>query len=690
LLLQLLQALDYLHHRSVIHRDLKPANVLVDGNNTVKVLDFGLALATDIVRQQQDKRSISGTLAYIAPEVLIGNPVSRASDMYAFGVIMYEVLKGDHPYDRSDTNKLIFGIVNEIPDTSEFDAPLASLLNRLLAKDPDDRFTDIRLVIERLCEAVGITPPTETLAIRESYLQASAFVGRDEEITELENLLQALTTTGAIRLIAGESGVGKSRLLNELRVRALVENINVVRGQAVSEGSAPFKIWRDVLRFILLYTEIDDREARILKYIMPRIDDVLGYEVGDVPQELRPQTLQLQLIEIISNLLKRQSKPIVLMLEDLHWADQASIELIVTLSRNISEYPVLLLGSYRSDEMPDLPQRISSAPIMTLSRLTAEEITQLSSRMLGNVTLNDEITAFLQRETAGNIFFVIEILRLWAQEAGDLRTIAQSPIPDTLVAGGILAVLRQRVERLDTDAQQVLMYAAVFGREIDQIVLEAIDAEANIDDWLQDASAVAIIEVVDDRWRFVHDKLREYLLHELQQDTTQWRKHHRIVAEALETRYANDDLYIPSIAYHYHEARIANKAVIYLEQAGELVRASDYQQSVNYLEALLSYDDILASYPKMQRAKFHAMLSTEHHLLGNSETAEYHLLQFLHHSDTPTIPTNNIQAGLSILRQVGQQTLHRLLPTVFVGTQNRSDFSHHMYIALMNSASVYT
>lgn len=135
LLRQMLEALAYLHGRHILHRDLKPANVFVS-HDQVKLVDFGLAVDREVAGQP-----LQGTAAYMAPELLKGNPPSEASDLYACGVIAYECLAGRHPFDTSNMNNLLLGVLYQGPDTSSLalERPLQDFLSALLAIDPPQR-----------------------------------------------------------------------------------------------------------------------------------------------------------------------------------------------------------------------------------------------------------------------------------------------------------------------------------------------------------------------------------------------------------------------------------------------------------------------------------------------------------------------------------------------------------------------
>jgi serine/threonine protein kinase len=180
LLLQLLTTLIYVHRCGIIHRDLKPGNVLVDSQGNVKVLDFGLALTPGTAPLP------SGTLAYMAPELLQGGTATVASDLYAVGLMAYELLAGWHPFHH-ETN-LPLAILQQEPDFSLLAlAPaVQAVVQRLLAKEPTARYASAAETLEALCTAVHLPLPPESRATRESFLQAAPFIGRSAELARLE------------------------------------------------------------------------------------------------------------------------------------------------------------------------------------------------------------------------------------------------------------------------------------------------------------------------------------------------------------------------------------------------------------------------------------------------------------------------------------------------------------------------
>ncbi len=584
LIIQMLEALEYLHRREIIHHDLKPSNVLVDREGNVKVLDFGVALLS----QRQNKATTSGTLGYAAPEFLQGARPSVASDLYAIGILTYEVAVGHHPFDIDNLRHLLYQIANEMPDFSALDnAALVAVISKLLAKIPAERYPNARAAIRDLYAALDEPIPTEPVAIRESFLQAAQFVGREAEFSVLrEALTRASDGEGSAWLIGGESGVGKSRLLDELRIQALVEGALVLRGQGIAEGGLSFQLWRDAVRRLSLQTNLTDSAASILKPLVPDIDRLLGREVRDLPP-VDAQSLQLRLLSVIEAMFRDQGQLIVVLLEDLQWAVDSLI-LLRRLAEMASASKLLIIGTYRDDERPTLPDELPTLHHLKLERLAPASIEQLSVSMLGETGTAPGLVDLLTRETEGNVFFIVEVMRTLAEDAGQLADIGQKSLPERVFAGGMQTVIQRRLDTVPEAARPLMTVAAVVGRELDLPVLRVIEPTLNLDDWLQQVATV--IEVRDNRYRFAHDKLREALLTSLPADER--KQTHQQIAQAIENAYPDSPEQYAALAYHWSRAQDIAKTIHYARLAGqEALRSGSFREAIQFFEQAVALSD---------------------------------------------------------------------------------------------------
>ncbi|MFN8528152.1 MAG: AAA family ATPase [Anaerolineae bacterium] len=607
LAVQLLRALAYLHRHGIIHRDLKPSNVMITGGQ-VKVLDFGLA----VVREElPEEAGFAGSIAYAAPEVIEGggSRASIASDLYAVGVMLYETIVGETPF-RSAGNRyaLMIKIINTEPDfTPLVEHPLGAIVGRLLSKSPDDRYASAEEVIVELCAAANVPEPVETSAVRESFLQAARFVGREAEFAQLRAALSAACTgKGSAWLIGGESGVGKSRFIDELRTQALIEGAFVLRGQAISEGGLPYQLWRDVLRLLVLHVELSNYAASVLKPLVPDIERLLEREVGETPQ-IEAQSLRVRLLTVIESLFSQSTRPLVLILEDLHWADENSLNLLQRLSVLAEFLPLLIVGTYRDDERPVLSADLPRFTLLKLQRLSDDAIQQLSLSMLGAAGAAPEVLRLLRRETEGNVFFLVEVVRALAEEVGQLAAVGAQPLPAQVFAGGIQSVIRRRLERVPVAARELMTLAALSGREFDLPMLRALMPTVNLEDWLQQVAVVT--EVRDDTCRFAHDKLREGIVVAVPPSDRPLL--HRQIALALETAYPDTPAQYPALAYHWSEAGDRAKTIRYAILAGEeALRSGSYREAIRLLEQAQA----LTSVATLTRAE----LSRLHYLIGSA------------------------------------------------------------------------
>src|SRR5262245_44078600 len=269
---EIAEALDAAHKRLVVHRDLKPANVMLTGDEHIKVMDFGLAARLSRTDGQAATITIDlsepvrGTPAYMAPEQIRGEPADRRSDIFAFGILLYEVVSGANPFHRGSVNATLAAILGDPVATLHDRLPaippaLEALLLRLLAKDPAARpqsFADVRSSLRRLSVDVS---PSGTIApqavLDQRSIEAGApLVGRDSERAQLfEGLRQALSGRGSFILLLRDAGIGKTRLADETLAAARRFGAQTLVGRCYEQEDTPA---------LIPYIEILEEASRLM------------------------------------------------------------------------------------------------------------------------------------------------------------------------------------------------------------------------------------------------------------------------------------------------------------------------------------------------------------------------------------------------------------------------------------------
>ncbi len=695
LLAQMVRAVAYLHRRGIYHRDLKPENVLVT-NGVVKILDFGLASERD---QLEATAEISGTVGYLAPEVLRGELTTHASDYFAVGIMIFETLAGRPFYPDYDFSRIYQHILSYESVISESDMPLelAELVHALTHKNPAQRLDDPAEIIRYLAPFSPTKKLSiETTATRESFLQAAGFVGRDDETSQLNYAMgMASAERGSSWLIGGESGVGKSRLVNEVRVRAMVEGAIVLQGQATEDSQGlPYELWREIVSQLVLLHDPDDLTAGVLKSIVPDIENLLGRKIPNPPQ-LDGSAARQRIHSTVTNLFDLKDDWVLLILEDLQW-DENSLDILVQLNRVVHNYNLMILATFRSDEAPDLPDMMGSMSLIQLQRFSQEEMSNLSLQMLGPIAESKKLQEVLESETEGNAFFLIELVRELAEITGGLSEISAASLPEKLLPKGIATIIERRLDRVPQDARSLLKYAAINGRQPNTKVLERISQSINLPyslpEWLSLCSDAAVLETFNGEWRFTHDKIREGIVFGLNDEETV--SFHQQVAEAILETYPNDDSQAAALSHHWRKAGNIEMERIYVGRAGEFARsrflnrdAIDYysraieltpkDQPVDMFDLLLSKEDIqnlLADRPEqeisIQRlnelAEFINSLggpdvANEARLrLGRYQIAKGHFQQAITTSQEilSTNPDQGSAVQIEALRQLGEANMH--------------------------------
>ncbi|MBX3084113.1 MAG: tetratricopeptide repeat protein [Anaerolineae bacterium] len=650
-LIQLLYALAYLHRRDMVHRDLKPENVLVQ-DGQVKVLDFGLSAAAGQLGVT------SGTLPYMSPEVLRGEEVSPASDLYAVGVIAYEMFAGRLPFEDQWIDRMLENILDSTPNLDNLGTNhyLNEVIGKLLSKAPEDRYPDAVSTIHAFSDVIGQPVPPENRAIRESFLQAAHFVGREVEMNLLTSALnEALQGSGGAWLIGGESGVGKSRLLNEIATLALIQGALVLRGQGVQEGARPYEIWLDSLRHLAVSTTLGDDEAGILKNVVPEIDALLDRSVPETPFA-EPGEQAGKLFLTLMHMLRRQSQPIVIIFEDMQWIGAESLTLLREIVSLTPDLPMMIIGSYRADESPQLRDALPDMRFLLLSRLSDVEIRQMSEAMLGEVGRQPEVIDLLERETEGNAFFLVEVTRALAEEAGQLSKIGKSTLPAHVFAGGMQRIIKRRLAQVPAEAWPLLRQSAVIGRAIDLDLLAQLEQPYNLQQWVTECANAAVLEVQNGQWRFAHDKLREGVLDVLH-DTLR-RELHRNAAQALERLHPDSLQQAASLAYHWGMAGNLAKEYRFARAAGLQSRlVSNFAEALAHFQRALDLCETVQQpeQAQLERAQIVESLGSVYFWMGEFKQARGHFELSLtlaqEKDDKPLVGRSLFGIGDALLQQ---------------------------------------
>ena len=541
---QVCRGLDFAHSQGIVHRDLKPGNVWLAADGTAKIGDFGLAVMIDRSRLTQEGMMV-GTVSYMPPEQAVGGEVTERADLYSLGAMLYEMVTGRPPFLGDDSVGIIGQHINTPPVAPTWHnpscpRPLEALILRLLSKDPAERpasAADVLAALEGIdLSAGGEAPDGSKEANVLDSLAGGVFVGRQREMGELKVALEdALSGRGRMVTLVGEPGIGKTRTATELATYAGLRGAQVLWGRCYEEhGVPPYWPWVQAIRSYVREHEPEQLRsemgtgaadiadiAEIVSDVRERIPDLKPSPALDDPEQAR-----FRLFDSITAFLKGASRtqPIVLVLDDLHWADKPSPMLLQFLVRELAGARLLLVGTYRDVELSrqhplaetlgELTRESGSGfQRVVLRGLTAEDVGRFIEVTSGTPAPRGLVDA-VHSQTEGNPLFVTEVVRLLAQE-GELAP-RPAPVqgrPSTERAGvteslrqdsgqawtvripeGVREVIGRRLNRLSERCNDTLTVAAVIGREFELRQLARL-----IDDISDDRLLVVLEEALSAR-----------------------------------------------------------------------------------------------------------------------------------------------------------------------------------------------
>jgi serine/threonine protein kinase/class 3 adenylate cyclase len=618
--LQLSGALAHAHERGIVHRDVKPGNIWLAQDGTVKLGDFGLAVSVDRTRLTQEGMMV-GTVAYMAPEQALGRAPDVRSDLYALGAVLYEMLTGKPPFLGDDAVAIISQHIHTQPvaptwHNKEISPRLEALVTQLLEKDPERRPASAADTAKALRNATSVSaeearPVEPDEANPLDRLSSGVFVGREDQLERLRHGVDdALSGRGGVLLLVGEPGIGKTRTSDELVTYARMRGAQAIWGLCYEgEGAPPYWPWMQIIR---AYAQEQDPK-QLMSQMGPGAADIADIvsEVRErlpgLPEspKLAPEQARFRLFDSIASFLKNasQEQPLVLVLDDLHWADQPSLLLLQFLAREIESSRILVLGTYRDVELGrkhPLEQtlaelaRMNTGDRVLLRGLSDADVARFVELSAGR-TPPPALVEAVYRETEGNPFFVHEVVRL-LQSDGRLENPEKVASWSVEIPQGVRQVVGRRLDGLDEDCNRILTVASIIGREFDARIL-ADAAELSEDRTLElletaeDARIIGEMERAPGRYRFSHALIRETLYDEVR--TTRRVRLHRRIGEVLEERHReHPEQHLAELAYHFCEAAPGgdlDKAIAYAQRAARrAIQSLAFEEGADHLERALS------------------------------------------------------------------------------------------------------
>ncbi len=449
------------------------------------------------------------------------------------------------------------------------------------------------------------------------------FVGRVNEMTELNSALDStLQGRGQTVMFAGDPGIGKTRLTEELAESARKQGFAVHWGRCYEDtGAPPYWPWTQILRAFTssanpdLLTEQMANSAGVASVISDIFPDIKNHfpKLEPAPVVADPESARFRLLDSTSTFFINASRtqPLMLVLDDIHWADAPSLQMLRFFARNIPESRIILAGTYRDTELSRQHPLSETLAELTRERSyrrlqlrgLAEDETRHLLEELGNTAASSQTAAEIASQTQGNPFFVKEI----AHELADLPQSGQPiRIPES-----VREVVGKRLNRLSPEASDLLRNAAIIGLNFDYRLVDRIHPDIDEDaviGLIEEAASLHLVENSDvpGHYRFAHALIRQTLVDEVT-PVSRVRTHAMIAAEIEALRGAAADEHAAELAYHFSEANVggtSDKVVHYSTIAGEAALAV-HAPSDAAAHFKLALGALPKDAPVLQRAKLH-------------------------------------------------------------------------------------
>ncbi|BAY92895.1 MULTISPECIES: ATP-binding sensor histidine kinase [unclassified Tolypothrix] len=529
----LCDTLNLLYHERIIHKDIKPSNILINPETKqIKLIDFSIASLLPRETQTLIKTNVlEGTLAYISPEQTgrMNRVIDYRTDFYSLGVNLYELLTGELPFASSDPMELVHcHIAKTAPLVHKINPQIPSILSaivsKLMAKNAEDRYQSalgLKYDLENCLSQLQETGEIEDFAIAtrdvcDRFIIPDKLYGRDTEVQTLLLAFERVSQgTTEMMLVAGFSGIGKTAVVNEVHkpivrqrgyfikgkydqfnrnipLSAFVQAFRDLMGQLLTESEAKIQQWKHKI------LEAVGDNGQVIIEVIPELARIIGeqppaVELSGTEAENRFNLLFQKFTQVFTSV----EHPLVMFLDDLQWADSASLKLMQLLITDTSH--LLLIAAYRDNEVPpghplmltlsDIQKKQAKINTITLAALTQKKVNQLVADTLKCAEeLAEHLSELIYQKTKGNPFFATQFLKAlhedgliqfnfelgcWQCDIAQVKTQA--------VTDDVVAFMSLQLQKLPLSTQSVLQLAACIGNSFDLNTLAIVSQQSQIE-----------------------------------------------------------------------------------------------------------------------------------------------------------------------------------------------------------------
>jgi len=590
LILQICTTIDFLHSKRIIHGDLKPSNILIstspDGHISLNFTDFGLAEYEKV----EDWSRWKGSLPYLAPEVIRGERYTFQADLYSFGILIYEGLFRKPPFGEEDPMDLAKSHLEKevvIPQEPPVPPGLKNLILRLLEKDPIDRFFSAKDVLHEIEKISGFTVEKSDVLLAKSLIDSTDCVGKEKALKTLRDILTQPRDKGSeFALIAGELGIGKTKLVEEFATWAQVEGFTVI-STSLKESKIGEAFQDSLLRFL--------------------------------EPNSRASVLVLENLELV------QDSFFEFLSDFIHKAQDKRILVCLTLTSD-SPCPE---RNQRSAKIEKRIQSIcdNSITSIRLDRLTETETERMLRSMFGWGEAERRITAAIHHQTGGSPSLIGQLAETLVDDGKIRREDGKWLIePESIEKSGIPQSTKKEIEkrltRLKPDSLELLTCASVWGSETELGVLAQLSGfpSTTVSSSLHEIMLCGLMDESQPRdkkkLRFTNNLIRRFVYARI--DPEKKKVVHKKAGEILEKDTdLNKEKRMSDLANHFSQARETERAFRYsFLAAKEAEKASDHAQAITHYNHALKLSDETLFPPPPSREDIVESLAEQLDLIG--------------------------------------------------------------------------